>query len=70
MWVQVGGQERALAASKEATDKQLAQAGAQADAVRAQVAQLQADGIASTHDSHQVIGNLQVRPLKPLNPKP
>lgn len=57
---QVGAQDRALTASKEATDRQLAHAGAQADAVRAQVAELQAAGTIDPQDSQQAIASLQV----------
>ena len=65
VWDQVGAQERALAASKDATDRQLAQASAQADAVRSQVAQLQAEGAINPQDSQQAITSLQVGPLPP-----
>lgn len=56
---QVGVQERNLTAAKEATDRQLAEAGAQADAVRAQVAQLCSSSTINPLDSQQAISTLQ-----------
>lgn len=58
---QVGVQERNLTAAKEATDRQLAEAGAQADAVRAQVAQLCSSSTINPLDSQQAISTLQVK---------
>ena len=58
----MGAQERALAASKDALERQLAQAGAEAGAVRAQVVQLQAQGDINPADSQQAILSLQVCP--------
>ena len=61
----MGALERGLASAKEVTDRQLAEAAAEADAVRSQVAQLRADGTINPLDSQQAIMKLQVSPSLP-----